>query len=133
MSTDGTSAIVGANMYDRERGAAYLFDVVEPPGPVELLEALARAVVLFAAENPHGSLGFGAGESRPGDRDSLLRKIDLAIRALEESGGDDSWPAVRVMESFIHAVEARRGRFILDADAEVLLAVAREIIALIEE
>ncbi|UCE39293.1 MAG: LamG domain-containing protein [Thermoplasmata archaeon] len=65
-----------------------------------------------------------------GTENSLLVKLDSALESLEN--GEDK-EAMNVLNAFINAVEAQRGKKLTDAQADELIAAAEDIITTINE
>lgn len=85
--------------------------------PVELLENLAQDVVDL---NLHSGI-----------ENSLLAKLDTALRALQDLNENNDVAAFNSLEAFINAVDDRRGNKIPEADADDLIAAAQRIINLL--
>lgn len=65
-----------------------------------------------------------------GLENSLTAKLDAAISSLDE--GDDN-AAANQLQAFINQVEAKRGKDLSDEEADLLISLAEEIIAHIDE
>jgi len=85
--------------------------------PVELLGELAGKV--FGLNLQHGI------------ENSLDAKLDAALKALEDVNNNNDVAAINALEAFINAVEAQSGNKIATEDADVLIAAAEEIIAVL--
>ena len=66
-----------------------------------------------------------------GIANSLLAKLDAALQKLEDDNENNDTAAINLLEAFINAIEAQRGKKISDADADALIAAAQEIIELL--
>jgi hypothetical protein len=93
---------------------AYEVQVAEPADLIaELLEEV-------------GGLGLPGGIEN-----SLMAKLNAALRALEDENENNDAAAVNTLEAFINAVETHRGKKIPEAEADALIAAAQEIIELL--
>ncbi|MHC4906535.1 MAG: GLUG motif-containing protein [Planctomycetota bacterium] len=63
-----------------------------------------------------------------GIANSLLAKLDAALKILEDSNENNDGAAVGSLGAFINAVNAQRGKKISEADADSLIAAAQQII-----
>jgi ELWxxDGT repeat protein len=63
-----------------------------------------------------------------GIENSLDAKLDAVKRALDSLNENDDAAAIAALEAFINEVQAQRGNKIPEADADVLIAAAQEII-----
>ena len=68
---------------------------------------------------------------RKGIENSLLVKLDTALEKLEDGNGNNDAAAVNLLEAFINAVQAQRGKKIPEAVADTLIADAERIIELL--
>jgi len=91
----------------------------ECPGPAELVAELLE--------------GVGGLELPGGIENSLMAKLNAALRALEDENENNDAAAVNTLEAFINAVEAQRGKKIPEAEADALIAAAQEIIELLSD
>jgi hypothetical protein len=66
-----------------------------------------------------------------GVTNSLQVKLDTALRLLEDGNENNDVASVNILQAFINAVEAQRGRKIPQLDADTLIAAAQEIIELL--
>jgi hypothetical protein len=66
----------------------------------------------------------------PGLQRSLATKVETAIRILEDSSAVNDGAAVHKLEAFVHHVNALRGQWLDDSDADSLILAALEIVAL---
>lgn len=87
--------------------------------PTELISALIQDVI---------SLDLRAGIST-----SLDAKLDAIMWALDDVNANNDVAAVNGLNAFINHVEAQRGNLISIADADTLIAAAREIIAMLTD
>ena len=104
---DGNARVIGGRI---DIGAYEL----QPLTPVELLFGLTDMVDQLSLHK--------------GISNSLLAKLDTAIDKLED-GNDKA--AINLLEAFIKAVEAQRGKKISEVDADDLIEAAQEIIELL--
>ena len=70
-------------------------------------------------------------ELQKGTENSLLSKLDGALRKLEDDNENNDDAAVNLLQAFISTVEAQSGKKIPEADADVLIEAALEIIELL--
>jgi hypothetical protein len=94
-------------------------DIILPDDPVELIRDLVKDVL--ALELPDGL------------SNSLVKKLDTAIRVMEDYNEANDKAAVNSLRAFINAVKAQQGKKISEEDALTLIAQAEEIIGLIAE
>ncbi len=87
--------------------------------PVELLDILAQGIIDL--------------DLQPGIENSLLAKLDTALQKLEDDNENNDAAAINLLDAFINAVEAQRGKKISDTDADSLIATAQEIIELLSD
>ncbi|MHC4445016.1 MAG: TolB family protein, partial [Planctomycetota bacterium] len=66
-----------------------------------------------------------------GIENSLDAKLDAAAQALEDLNENNNLAAINTLQAFINAVQAQRGSKIPEAEADALIAAAREIIDLL--
>lgn len=66
-----------------------------------------------------------------GIKNSLIAKLNTALRALEDANANNDAVAINSLGTFINEVEAQRGNNITEADADALIAAAQEIIAML--
>ena len=66
-----------------------------------------------------------------GIENSLDSKLDAVSKALDDVNKNNDIAAINALQAFINSVEAQRGKKILDADANALIAAAQEIIDLL--
>jgi hypothetical protein len=66
-----------------------------------------------------------------GIADSLRSKLDTALRLLEDGTENNDVASVNILQAFINAVEAQRGKKIPQIDAVALIAAAQEILELL--
>ncbi len=66
-----------------------------------------------------------------GNGNSLLAKLDVASKVLEDDNENNDVAAINSLRAFINAVQAQRGKKIPEADADALIADAQEIINLL--
>lgn len=66
-----------------------------------------------------------------GISNSLDAKLSAALQAVDDFNAYNDIAAINTLEAFINAVEAQRGNKIPEADADELIAVALEIIAIL--
>jgi hypothetical protein len=85
--------------------------------PVELLEALIDLV-----EDNNLQQGID---------NSLDKKLDTARKAVLDLNANNDIAAINALEAFINEVEAQRGNKISEADADVFIEAAQEIIDLL--
>jgi hypothetical protein len=67
-----------------------------------------------------------------GISNSLNAKLEAALQALDDVNANNNVAAITTLEAFINAVEAQRGGWISDTDAEELIAQTIAIIAILE-
>ncbi|MCK4752481.1 MAG: hypothetical protein KAS75_03470 [Planctomycetes bacterium] len=91
--------------------------VAGPVEPVELTDELAEDV--FELNLPKGL------------SNSLLAKLDNAIKLLEDDNDNNDAAAVNLIQAFINAVNAQSGKKISETDADNLIAAAQQIIDLL--
>jgi len=89
----------------------------ETIGPMVLLDFLAQDIIDL--------------ELQPGLENSLLAKLDTALQKLEDDNENNDAAVINLLEAFINAVEAQRGKKIPEADADALIEAAQEIINLL--
>jgi len=89
------------------------------PEPAELVAELLEEV--------------GGLELPSGIENSLMAKLNAALRVLEDENENNDAAAVNTLEAFINAVEAQRGKKIPEAEADALIAAAQEIIELLSD
>lgn len=68
-----------------------------------------------------------------GINNSLDAKLDAVLKALEDANEKNDVAAINALNAFINAVEAQRGNKISEADADILIAAALDIIAMLNE
>ena len=68
-----------------------------------------------------------------GIANSLQVKLDAALRLLEDGNENNDVATVNLLEAFINAVQAQRGKKISEADADNLISAAQEIIELLSD
>ena len=68
-----------------------------------------------------------------GINNSLDAKLSSAEQALTDMNQNNDGSAVNSLQAFINAVEAQRGNHISDSEADLLIAVAEQIIAVLSE
>ncbi len=90
------------------------FGVFETADPVALLQELAQQVTVLNLQK--------------GIDNSLDSKLDAALQALDDVNEHNDVAALNSLQAFINAVEAQRGNKISEADADVLIAAAQQII-----
>jgi hypothetical protein len=83
------------------------FDVDDP---AEAIEALIAAVISLNLQQ--------------GIANSLDAKLGAALQAIDDINANNDVAAINTLEAFINAVEAQRGGWISDADADALIAAA---------
>ena len=66
-----------------------------------------------------------------GITNSLDVKLDAVLQALDDANESNDVAAINSLEAFINAVEAQRDNKISNADADILIAAALEIIAML--
>ena len=66
-----------------------------------------------------------------GINSSLDVKLDAAFQALDDINANNDVAAINALEAFINAVEAQRGKQITEMDADALIAMAEDIIAML--
>jgi hypothetical protein len=66
-----------------------------------------------------------------GVTNSLQSKLDTALRLLEDGNENNNVASVNILQAFINAVEAQRGRKIPQIDADALIAAAQEILVML--
>ncbi|MHC4541839.1 MAG: hypothetical protein ACYS74_18990 [Planctomycetota bacterium] len=93
------------------------FGVFETADPLVLLGELAQQVTALNLQQ--------------GIDNSLDAKLDAALQAIDDINENNDVAAVNTLEAFINAVEAQRGSKISDADADVLIFAALEIVAIL--
>ena len=91
--------------------------VITVIGPMELLDDLAQDIFDL--------------ELRPGIENSLISKLNTALGKLEDGNENNDAAAINLLETFINAVEAQRGKKISQADADSLIESAEKIIDLL--
>jgi len=91
--------------------------IASPPGPVDLFTDLIDAVI--------------AQDFNPGVENPLLDKLNTALNVLDKNP-DNVNPVINILGDFIDIIEAKRGKMISDAQADELIALAEEIILLLE-
>ncbi|MFC2016771.1 PKD domain-containing protein, partial [Chloroflexota bacterium] len=64
-----------------------------------------------------------------GTKNSLISKLEVAMKRLEDSNTQNDVAAINALEAFVNSVEAQRGKKILSEDADALITKAQEIIA----
>ena len=62
----------------------------------------------------------------------LDAKLETVLQALQDVNENNDVAAINSLNAFINAVEAQRGNAIADADAELLVFIAQQIIAQLE-
>jgi parallel beta-helix repeat protein len=62
---------------------------------------------------------------------SLDAKLDAVLQALDDVNENNDVAAINALGAFINAVEGQRGKEISDADADALIGIAQEIIAML--
>ncbi len=72
-------------------------------------------------------------ELQKGIENSLLAKLDTALEKLEDNNENNDAAAINLLEAFINAVQAQRGKKIPEADADALIATAQQIIDLLSD
>jgi len=105
------------NVWDILEGQTYPFLRTVLLDPVELLVDLAQNVVDL--DLPQGI------------ENSLVAKLDSALKVLEDVNENNDGAAINSLEAFINAVEAQKGKKISEADADALIANVLEIIDLL--
>jgi hypothetical protein len=95
-----------------------LFAVLGIPSADSLLTELSDAVALLSAGN--------------GTISSLVSKLFAAQAQLADDNANNDRAAMNLLQAFINAVEAQRGKKISDAEADLLLQSANEIRLVIE-
>ena len=103
---NGTPPIVDMGAYE-----------YRPPTPAELVAELLE--------------GVGGLELPRGIANSLLAKLDTALQKLEDANENNDVAAINLLQAFINAIEAQRGKKIPETDADALIADAMEIIELL--
>jgi predicted outer membrane repeat protein len=106
---DGNPRVVGGRI---DMGA-----YEAPLGPLDLLIELSEYI---DAMNLH-----------KGTANSLKAKLNAALRLLEDDNENNDVAAVNLLEAFINAIEAQYDKKIPAAEADILIAVAQEIIWLL--
>ncbi len=91
----------------------------ESLGPLDLLLDLTEGVLSL--------------QLHPGIENSLLAKLDTALEKLEDDNEKNDASAINLLEAFINAVNAQRGKKIPEADADALIAAAQQIIDLLND
>ena len=66
-----------------------------------------------------------------GINNSLDAKLDAVLKALEDANENNDVAAINALNAFINAVEAQRGNKISEADADILIAAALDIISML--
>jgi len=66
-----------------------------------------------------------------GTEKSLNASLDTATKVLEDSNPKNDVAAINALEALINKIEAQRGKKMLEADANALIAKARDIIAVL--
>ncbi len=66
-----------------------------------------------------------------GISNSLDAKLDAALKILTDVNQNNDAAAINVLEAFVNAVDARRGKKITEEDADDLIAQAQRIILLL--
>ena len=66
-----------------------------------------------------------------GIANSLEAKLDSALNSLQDGNENNDVAAVNVLQAFINAVEAQRGKKLTDAEADGLAEAAQAIIDLV--
>ena len=61
----------------------------------------------------------------------MLAKLDTALEKLEDGNENNDTAAVNLLQAFINAVKAQRGKKITDGAADTLIADAEKIIELL--
>jgi len=90
-----------------------------PPTPAELVAELLE--------------GVGGLELPRGIANSLLAKLDTALQKLEDNNENNDAAAINLLQAFINAIQAQRGKKIPGADADALITAAQEIIELLSD
>ena len=88
------------------------------PYPVQLLESLAEKVIKLV-------------DLPKGISNSLLAKLDTALRALDDLNENNDVVAINALGAFINAVDAQRGKQVTNGQADTLIADAQYIIDLL--
>ena len=65
-----------------------------------------------------------------GSENSLTTKLDAALASLDQ-GNDNA--ATNQLQAFINQVEAKRGKDLTDEEADLLISLAEEVIAHMDE
>jgi hypothetical protein len=68
---------------------------------------------------------------KQGIANSLDSKLDAAFQAVDDLNQNNDVAAINSLQAFINSVEAQRGVSLTDTDADILIAAARQIIALL--
>ena len=105
---DGNPRVIGGRI---DMGA---YELAEP---VVLLDFLAQNIIDL--------------ELQRGIANSLLAKLNTALQKLEDDNENNDAAAINLLEAFINAVEAQRGKKIPEADADALIEAVQEIIDLL--
>lgn len=66
-----------------------------------------------------------------GTEKSLNASLDTTTKVLEDSNPKNDVAAINALEAFINKIEAQRGKKMLEADANALIAKTRDIIAVL--
>jgi hypothetical protein len=97
----------------------WTFEVTSaPPDPIQAIQDLVKEVIIL-------NLGQGI-------QNSLDGKLDSAISALEDVNENNDVGAINKLDAFIHHVEAQWENMIPEDDAARLIAMARDIIQILE-
>jgi hypothetical protein len=115
---NGVAPVVDMGAYEVQ----VIVEVPEPPDPPEPP----------VSETPEEMLGHLmddlSGLDLPkGTKNSLMSKLDSAMKALSDSNGNNDVAACNSLGAFVNAVNAQNGKKIDEADAEALVAAAEAI------
>lgn len=102
---DGTRADMGAYPFFQE------------PDPIEMINDLIDLVESFNLQQ--------------GINNSLDTKLNAALNALDDLNENNDQAAINSLQSYINAVEAQRGNQITNEQADILVAEAEEVIAVL--
>jgi predicted outer membrane repeat protein len=113
---DGDARVVDGDRDGNSRTDMGAYEFI-PPTPVEMIEELIETI---------GELGLAKGIEN-----GLVAKLEAAMKALGDDNEHNDKAAVNLLEAFIHAVKAHRGKKILESDADMLISDAMRIMAII--
>jgi len=119
VSISGRTALGGAAFDDndggRNSGSAYVFVLLQ--GPADFVIDIISDVIALNLQH--------------GIENSFVAKLEAAVFVLNDLIPNNDVAAINALEAFINAVLSQQGVNILEADADLLIVDAQEIIALL--